>query len=261
MSPTRRRRLLWIAALAALAAAPLVLDSYASTMLTRILVFALFAASLDLLVGVTGLPSLGHGAYFGAGAYAAGWVALHISRSAPVTLAAAVAVSALVAAVAGSVAVRARGVFFLMLTLAIGEIIEQLAHSWQSVTGGSDGLYGIPTTQLAGTALGDVRRPADVHLGRGQEDVDADVDEQAALDLAGDQALDLVALLVLLHDLAPFLLALGLAVGEHDGARLVLDGVEEHLHLVADLRRDDPVGAFVVPLLQGDDALGLVADV
>jgi branched-chain amino acid transport system permease protein len=120
-------------------------------------VFALFAASLDLLVGVTGLPSLGHGAYFGAGAYAAGWVALHISRSAPATLAAAVAVSALVAAVAGSVAVRARGVFFLMLTLAIGEIIEQLAHSWQSVTGGSDGLYGIPTTQLAGTALGDVR--------------------------------------------------------------------------------------------------------
>ncbi|HEY6178336.1 MAG TPA: branched-chain amino acid ABC transporter permease, partial [Kofleriaceae bacterium] len=64
-------------------------------------------------------------------------------------------VSALVALVAGSVAVRARGVFFLMLTLAIGEIVEQLAQSWRSVTGGSDGLYGIPATQIAGVPLTD----------------------------------------------------------------------------------------------------------
>jgi branched-chain amino acid transport system permease protein len=119
------------------------------------LVFALLAASLDLLVGITGLPSLGHGAYFGAGAYAAGWVAIHVTRSAPVTLGAAVAVSALIALVAGSVAVRARHVFFLMLTLAIGEIVEQLAQSWRGVTGGSDGLYGIPTMQVAGIALAD----------------------------------------------------------------------------------------------------------
>jgi branched-chain amino acid transport system permease protein len=55
------------------------------------------------------------------------------------------------------VAVRARGVFFLMLTLAIGEIVEQLAQSWSSVTGGSDGLYGIPAAQLAGATLTDVR--------------------------------------------------------------------------------------------------------
>lgn len=141
----------------ALAAAPLVLDTYATVMLSRILLFALLATSLDLLVGVTGLPSLGHGAYFGAGAYAAGWVSLHVTPSAPIAIAAAIAVSAIVAAIAGSVAVRARGVFFLMLTLAIGEIVEQLAHSWQSVTGGSDGMYGIPSAQIAGIALTDVR--------------------------------------------------------------------------------------------------------
>jgi branched-chain amino acid transport system permease protein len=152
-----RRRLALVAVLAALAVAPLVLGTYGSVTLARMLVFALFAASLDLLVGVTGLPSLGHGAYFGAGAYAAGWVAIHVTRSAPATLAAAAAVSALVALVAGSVAVRARGVFFLMLTLEIGEIVEQLAQSWRSVTGGSDGLYGIPATQLAGVALTDAR--------------------------------------------------------------------------------------------------------
>jgi branched-chain amino acid transport system permease protein len=152
-----RRRLALAAVLVALAIAPLVLSTYGSVTLARMLAFALLAASLDLLVGVTGLPSLGHGAYFGAGAYTAGWVALHVSRSAAATLAAAAAVSAVVALVAGSVAVRARGVFFLMLTLAIGEIVEQLAQSWHGVTGGSDGLYGIPAIQLAGAALGDAR--------------------------------------------------------------------------------------------------------
>lgn len=160
MTPPAQRRLAdlaTVAALIALALVPLVLGTYASTTLARILAFALLASSLDLLVGITGLPSLGHAAYAGAGAYAAGWVAIHASRSAPLTLAASVAAGALVAVVAGSVAVRARGVFFLMLTLAIGEIVEQLAQSWHSVTGGSDGLYGIPATELAGASLGDVR--------------------------------------------------------------------------------------------------------
>lgn len=136
-----------------LAAAPLVLGTYGATTMARMLAFALLAASADLLVGTTGLPTLGHGAYFGTGAYAAGWTALHVTASAPVTLAAAAAASAVVAAVAGSVAVRARGVYFLMLTLAIGEIVEQLAQSWHSVTGGSDGLYGIPAIRLAGAPL------------------------------------------------------------------------------------------------------------
>ena len=66
-----------------LAAAPLFLAPFATTTLTRILVFALFAVSLDLLVGVTGLPSLGHAGYFGAGAYAAGWVSLNLTAGGP----------------------------------------------------------------------------------------------------------------------------------------------------------------------------------
>ena len=145
-----------VAVLALLAAAPLFLTPYATSTVTRILVFALLAASLDLLVGFTGLPSLGHGAYFGAGAYAAGWCAVHMTASGPIALAAAIAAGAVVAAVAGSVAVRARGVFFLMLTLAIGEIVQQLAESWHDVTGGANGLYGIPAARLGGTALIDV---------------------------------------------------------------------------------------------------------
>ena len=149
------RRVALLAGLAlVLAAAPLFLAPYATTTLTRFLVFALLAVSLDLLVGVTGLPSLGHGAYFGAGAYAAGWVAIHSTRSLPVTLLVAAATGGLVAAVAGSVAVRARGVFFLMLTLAIGEIVQQLAESWVAVTGGSNGMYGIPAARLGAPLSG-----------------------------------------------------------------------------------------------------------
>ncbi|MEU1603814.1 branched-chain amino acid ABC transporter permease [Micromonospora matsumotoense] len=135
-----------------LAAAPLYLAPYATTTLTRILVFGLLAASLNLLVGVVGLPSLGHAAFFGVGAYAAAWTATHGLAGAGALLVG-VAVAALVALVAGAVAVRTHGVFFLMLTLAIGELTQQAADSWESVTGGSNGLYGVPAPTLFGTVL------------------------------------------------------------------------------------------------------------
>ncbi|GAA0934218.1 branched-chain amino acid ABC transporter permease [Virgisporangium aurantiacum] len=145
-----------IAAVTALAAAPFFLAPYATTTLTRMLVFALLAASLDLLVGFTGLPSLGHAAYFGAGASAAGWVAIHLTPAAPVPLLAAVVAGALAAAAAGSVAVRTSGVYFLMLTLALAEVIQQVAESWEPVTGGSNGLYGIPAVRIGSQALTNV---------------------------------------------------------------------------------------------------------
>lgn len=133
-----------------LAAAPVFLAPYATTTLARMLVFGLLAASLALLVGVTGLPSLGHAAYFGAGAYAAGWFAKNVSAAAPYSLLVAALTGGLVAAATGWVAVRARGVFFLMLTLAVGEIVLQVAETWEPVTGGSNGMYGIPATTIGG---------------------------------------------------------------------------------------------------------------
>jgi len=147
------KRLAFAGSVVALAAAPFFLAPYATTTLTRILVFALLAVSLDLLVGITGLPSLGHAAYFGVGAYAAGWLATHATSQALPQLGFAVAAGAVVAAAAGWVAVRSHGVFFLMLTLAIGEIIQQLAQSWTPLTGGSNGLYGIPATRIGDFAL------------------------------------------------------------------------------------------------------------
>src|SRR5262249_56694222 len=141
--------------------------------------------------------------------------------------------------------------------LDLGEqlLLHLLALVFQELAAGDDdvaaGLVDLEDLALDGlvNVVGDVGRPADVDLGGGQEDVDADVDQQAALDLAGDQAGDDVAFLVLGDDVLPLLLPLGLAVAQHDGAGLVLDGVDEHLDLVADLRRLDLVLALVVPLL------------
>ena len=152
-APRGRAGLLTVAVVVGLAAVPFFLAPFATTTLTRILVFALFAVSLDLLVGVTGLPSLGHAAYFGSGAYAAGWVSIHVTAEAPVPLLVGAAVGALTAAVTGWVTVRSSGVFFLMLTLAIGETLQQVAETWESVTGGANGLSGIPSVRVAGTPL------------------------------------------------------------------------------------------------------------
>lgn len=139
--------------LVVLAAAPLFTAPFAVNTLTRFLAFALLAVSLDLLVGVTGLPSLGHAAYFGAGAYAAGWVSLNVTAAVPVPLLVGMGVGALAAAASGWVTVRTHGVFFLMLTLAIGELLAQVAQTWDSVTGGANGLFGIPVPSLAGREL------------------------------------------------------------------------------------------------------------
>ncbi|OJY54356.1 branched-chain amino acid ABC transporter permease [Pseudonocardia sp. 73-21] len=151
-----RGALISVVVLVVLAAAPLFLAPFATTTLTRVLVFALFAVSLDLLVGVTGLPSLGHAGYLGAGAYAAGWVSINVTAEAPVPLLVGAAVGALAAALTGWVTVRSAGVFFLMLTLAIGETLQQVADSWESVTGGANGLTGVPLVRLAGTPLANV---------------------------------------------------------------------------------------------------------
>lgn len=136
-----------------LALVPFVVDPFGTSTLSRVLVFALFVVSLDLLVGVTGLPSLGHAAYFGVGAYTAGLVSIHVTAEAPVPVLLGAVAGAVAAAATGWLAVRSNGVFFLMLTLAIGQLVFQLAQRLDSVTGGSNGLFGIPAVRVAGTPL------------------------------------------------------------------------------------------------------------
>jgi branched-chain amino acid transport system permease protein len=131
------------AALLVLAALPLFLAAYPITLAGRILAFALLVVSVDLLTGLTGLPTLGQVAYFGAGAYSAGLIGIHLSSNVFVQLLGGSAVAALVALVTGAVAVRTSGIVFLMVTLAIGELSHKLADSLD-VVGASNGLAGIP---------------------------------------------------------------------------------------------------------------------
>ena len=117
---------------------------------TQALIFAIFAMSLDLLLGYAGLPSLGHAAFFGVGAYACALLALRqVDGLFPLLLVGAVA-AAIVAVPIGVLSLRTTGIYFLMLTLAFGQMLWGLAVNWVSLTRGTDGLIGIPRPTLVG---------------------------------------------------------------------------------------------------------------
>jgi branched-chain amino acid transport system permease protein len=123
---------------------------FATTVLRDALILAIFALSLDLLVGRAGMPSLGHAAFFGAGGYAAGIAGQRLATDQlPITLGAAALVAALLAVVIGTLVVRSEGIFFLMLTLALAQIVFAIAFQWTAVTGGSNGLSGVGRPMLA----------------------------------------------------------------------------------------------------------------
>ena len=117
---------------------------------TQALIFAIFAMSLDFLLGYAGLPSFGHAAFYGVGAYACALVALrHVDGLIPLLLVGAVA-AALIAAPIGALSLRTSGIYFLMLTLAFAQMLWGLAVNWTSLTRGTDGLIGIPRPTLTG---------------------------------------------------------------------------------------------------------------
>lgn len=138
-----------------LAAAPLLGASvYAIVVLTSVLAYGLLAMSINLMAGHTGLLTLAHGAYAGVGAYAAVLMSREVTHNGLVQLGVAVAAGAMVAALTGWIAVRASKTYFLMLSLAIGELLHTLALQWRSVTKGSDGLSaGAPFELSAGSPV------------------------------------------------------------------------------------------------------------
>lgn len=137
-----------IPVVAALLAFPLVAPTYAQSVVIEVMVFAIFAMSLDLLLGYTGLASFGHAAFYGLGAYAAGLAARHLSDHLLVGLLIGLLVAGLGALLIGALAIRSLGVYFLMLTLAFSQMIYAAAFKWMDVTGGSNGLAGIPRPRL-----------------------------------------------------------------------------------------------------------------
>ena len=103
---------------------------------------------LDLLLGYTGLPSLGQAAYFGVGAYAVAILTTRYEFGFFPTVVLAILLSAAVAAIFGLIAIRAKGVYFLMLTLALAMVVWGLAWRWTSLTDGDNGISGIPRPEL-----------------------------------------------------------------------------------------------------------------
>ena len=125
-------------------ALPQFLPIYNTYLLTEILIYAVFALSLNLLMGYTGLASLGHAAFWGASAYT---VALLMARAGVdnfwLCMGAALLVSAIMGFIFGFLALRTADIYFLMITLALGQMLWALAWRWSSLTGGSNGLHGI----------------------------------------------------------------------------------------------------------------------
>ena len=140
----RRRDAVVAGAAAVLALLPILgAPRYLISVLTEVYLFAIFAMSLDLLMGYTGLASLGHAAFWGLGAYAAGIAAIRLTSNVLLSVPIGILVAGLGALLVGALSVRASGVYFLMLTLAFAQIVYAIAFKWTWLTGGSNGLTGI----------------------------------------------------------------------------------------------------------------------
>ena len=141
-----REWLPWVAALAAF----FVLPEYLA-LGARILVYILFALSLDLILGYAGIITLGHSAFFGLGAYVAGIIGAKTGITDPfVQMAAAAAAAALLGAATGAVILRTTALTLLMLTLAITSILLEIANKASWLTGGADGLSGVVVAPILG---------------------------------------------------------------------------------------------------------------
>ena len=151
----RNAALLAAGAIVVLLAAPVWLPSFYVHIMVLMLIFAVYAMSLDILMGYAGLPSLGHAAFFGVAAYTAGLLAARAGfpwwAATPIAL----AMSAGFALLFGLVALRTRGLYFMLITLAFAQVLWGGANRWGSFTGGYNGLPNIPRPfELVGTTLG-----------------------------------------------------------------------------------------------------------
>jgi branched-chain amino acid transport system permease protein len=136
----------------AMAAFPLLGHEFYTELVTRVMILSIFAISLDLLVGYTGLVSFGHAAWFGMGGYVFALLGTkyHLTDSLWLTLPAAMLVSAAAAFLVGLFVLRTRGMFFIMVTLAFAQIFYFFFHDIKALGGSSDGmnLRGKPDTRI-----------------------------------------------------------------------------------------------------------------
>ncbi|AKZ29170.1 MULTISPECIES: branched-chain amino acid ABC transporter permease [Ralstonia solanacearum species complex] len=115
---------------------------------TRVLVLGLAAMSVNFLLGFTGVLSFGHAAYFGLGAYGAGFALKFLAPSTPLALVCGTLLGGIAGALLGALSVRRRGVYFAMVTIAFGQVFYYIAFQWSALTGGDDGLRGFSRMPL-----------------------------------------------------------------------------------------------------------------
>ncbi len=131
-----------------LAVLPPFYASYWVTLLTQMLIFAILAMSLDILLGYTGLSSFGHAAFFGAAAYAVAILSTRYQMGFLVCFLSGIALSAGISTIFGLLVAHATGVYFLIITLALGMTLWGLAFRWVSMTGGDNGISGVARPDL-----------------------------------------------------------------------------------------------------------------
>lgn len=124
------------------------------TLLTEALICAIWAMSLDILVGYTGLVTFGHAAAFGLAAYVAGYFAREANPDFLLALLAAEIATVAIAIVLGFIVTRVSGVAFAIISLCIAQVLFQVAVGWRSVTGGMDGMVGVPLPKIFGLKIG-----------------------------------------------------------------------------------------------------------
>ncbi len=147
MSATMRKHAVLLLALAGVLGMPLFMRS--GSLASEVLIFALAAMACNLLLGYTGLLSFGQGVFFGLGSYTMALLLTRWPVPMPIALLCAVAVGAFGAAVVGWIAIRQRGVYFVMLTLGLAQMVYFVAYSIPGITGGDNGLLDIPRPAIA----------------------------------------------------------------------------------------------------------------
>jgi branched-chain amino acid transport system permease protein len=137
-----------LAAIVFLALLPPFLPSYWLTILNQMLIFGVLAMSLDILMGYSGLASFGHCAYFGASAYVVAILSTRYHLGFFVSGLNGILASIVIGLIFGFLVAHTAGVYFLMITLALGMVIWGLAYRWVSMTGGDNGIAGIPRPDM-----------------------------------------------------------------------------------------------------------------
>ncbi len=144
-----KRYLPYLFVLVVLCAVPPFVGGFPQFIFTKVLIFGIFAMSLDLIMGYTGLLSFGHAAYLGMAGYVTGIMTLKYGvHSFWLVLLIALAVTAVLAAVIGFLSLRVSGVYFLLVTMGFGQLLSVVADKWYSMTGGKDGMPGIRRPEL-----------------------------------------------------------------------------------------------------------------